>query len=110
MIRKLFALILLIALAFSAVATPGHVMAAPRAPAMAAMEQHGAGHHPSGKHGIPAGDHDGGHVCIGCIAPISQVPFGFVAPALTGLHLPRWIAHALPSQHSGPETPPPRTA
>ena len=107
MIRKVFALILLMALAFSAVATPGHATAAPQAPAMAAMDHHGADHR---QHGMPAHEHDAGHVCIGCIAPISQLPFGFIAPALIGLDQPRWIAHALPSRHGGPETPPPRTS
>lgn len=106
MIRKVFALILLMTLAFSAVATPHGAMAAPEAEPMAAMQHHGAGHH---QQGMPASEHDAGHVCIGCIAPISQIPFGFIAPALLGPDQPRWIAHALPSRHSGPETPPPRT-
>jgi hypothetical protein len=114
MLRRLFSLFLVIALAIPAVSASSHAAASPCAATqpttMPAMHDDGADHKQSGDHGQPGHEQAAGHGCIGCIAPIAQLPFAFTAPALIGPALPRWIAHALPSRHSGPETPPPKTS
>ncbi|WP_159866457.1 hypothetical protein [Novosphingobium sp. 9U] len=100
MLRRLLAMLLLLALSAPALAMSGHCAQPPRSPQMHGMAHHGGDHSPA-----PQQER---RDCIGCVLP----DLGLIAPARSAPLLS--MVGAAPSRttlilpREGPEVPPPR--